>query len=135
MRIWPAALAVALAAAGCGGSTGRVSGVVTLDGQPLEGASVTFSPISGRDDGVGGSTGKTDAQGRYSLRTVVGDKTGAAVGKHKVSISLYRENPVNPDQAGKELVPPKYSDPSRTELTFDVPSGGTDKANFELKSR
>jgi hypothetical protein len=91
--------------------------------------------MSGRDDdGVGGSTGKTDAQGRYTLHTVLKDKAGAAVGKHKVTISLYRENPNNPDQTGKELVPPRYSDPSRTELEFVVPSGGTDKADFELKS-
>ncbi|MBO0697846.1 MAG: carboxypeptidase regulatory-like domain-containing protein [Zavarzinella sp.] len=132
MRTWPAALAVVLAVAGCGGSTGRVSGVVTLDGQPLEGATVSFSPVSAGE--VGGSTGKTDAKGRYTLRTVLGDSPGAAVGKHKVTISLYRENPNNPDQAGKELVPPRYSDPARTELTFDVPAGGTDKANFELMS-
>ena len=35
IRTWPAALAVALAVVGCGGSTGRVSGVVTLDGKNL----------------------------------------------------------------------------------------------------
>jgi hypothetical protein len=132
MRTWLAALAVAAAAVGCGGSTGRVSGVVTLNGQPLEGATVTFSPASGDGGGVGGSTGKTDAQGRYTLRTVFGDKSGAAVGKHKVTISLYKENPTNPDQAGQELVPARYSDPAKSELTCDVPSGGIDKANFDL---
>jgi hypothetical protein len=133
MAIWAAALAVVIPV-GCGGSTSRVSGVVTLNGQPLEGATVSFTPASGDGGGVGGSTGKTDAQGRYTLRTVVGDATGAAVGKHKVTISLYRENPTNPDQAGTETVPPQYSDPAKTELSYDVQSGGTDQANFALVS-
>jgi len=132
MRVCAAALV--LAAVGCGGSTGRVSGVVTLDGQPLEGATVTFTPAAGDGGGVGGSTGKTDAQGRYTLRTVVGDSPGAAAGKHRVSISLFKPNPNNPDQAGTDVVPARFSDPSKTELTFDVPSGGTDKADFRLES-
>jgi len=132
MRVCAAALV--LAAVGCGGSTGRVSGVVTLDGQPLEGATVSFTPASGDGGGVGGSTGKTDAQGRYSLRTVAGDSPGAAVGKHRVSISLFKPNPNNPDQAGTDVVPARFSDPTKTELTFDVPSGGTDKADFRLES-
>lgn len=130
MRAWAAGLVLA-AAAGCGASTATVSGAVTLDGKPLEGATVSFTPASGDGGGVGGSAGKTDAQGRFTLRTVVADKSGAAVGKHKVSISLYKEDPKNPDGAGgKELVPAKYN--VKSDLTFDVPSGGTDKADFAL---
>ena len=130
MRVLAAGFVLA-AVAGCGSSTASVSGVVTLDGKPLEGASVSFAPASGDGGGVGGSSGKTDAQGRYTLRTVVGDKSGAAVGKHKVTISLYKEDPKNPDGAGgKELVPAKYN--VKSDLTFDIPSGGTDKADFAL---
>jgi len=49
--------------AGCGGKpagypdTAPVNGTITLDGAPLEGASVSFSPVDGRS-----SSGKTDAQ-------------------------------------------------------------------------
>ncbi|QEL13667.1 DUF4198 domain-containing protein [Limnoglobus roseus] len=119
------------AAAGCGGSAANVSGVVTLDGKPLEGAAVTFAP-QGDKDSVGSSYGKTDAQGRYTLKTVVGDKPGAAVGKHKVSISLTQSaDPKNPESAAREVVPAKYN--VKTELSCDVPSGGTDKADFDLK--
>jgi hypothetical protein len=125
------AVVAALGVAGCGGGPAAVSGVVTLDGQPLDGAVVTFTPTAA--DEVGGSSGKTDAQGRYTLRTVLGDKAGASVGKHKVAVSLYKENPKNPDQAGSERVPQRYN--QKTELTFDVPAGGTDKANFDLKTK
>src|SRR5262245_17896545 len=123
LRLLAAGLALAVAA-GCGGrSTASVSGVVTLDGKPLEGAAVSFTPASRDGGGVGGSYGKTDANGRYTLRTVVTNATGAAVGKHRVSISLYKEDPKNPDGAGrKELVPAKYN--AKSELTFEIPSGG-----------
>ncbi|MBN9517019.1 hypothetical protein J0H58_00645, partial [bacterium] len=72
----------------------------------------------------------TDADGRYRLRTVVGDKGGAAVGKHKVTISLSKENPANPEAAVQDLVPAKYN--VKSDLTFDVPAGGTSQADFKL---
>lgn len=122
--------AVALvAASGCGGNSAAVSGVVTLNGSPVEGAAVTFSPEGG-GGGFGGSYGKTDAQGRYTLKSVAGDKSGAAIGKHKVTISVAKSDPKNPEGAVTDLLPAKYN--TKSELTFDVPSGGTDKADFAL---
>jgi hypothetical protein len=122
---------LAAAVAGCGGSsTADVSGTVTLDEKPLAGATVTFTPASTKDSGVGGSYGKTDADGRYRLKTVVGDKSGAAVGKHKVTISLTKENPANPEAAVQDVVPAKYN--VKSDLTFDVPAGGTSQADFKL---
>ena len=131
-RILAFAFLATLAVAGCGGSgPTSVSGVVKLDGAPLEGAGVTFTPIAGGE--IGGSSGRTDAEGRYTLRTILKDKPGAAVGSHQVAISLYKENPNNQDQAGSELVPQRYN--QKTELKFDVPAGGTDQANFDLKKK
>ena len=124
-------LAVALTAVGCGGGTANVSGVVTLDGKAVEGATVTFTPDSKDGGGVGASYGKTDAEGRFTLRTVSGDKSGAVVGKHKVTISQSLPDPTNPEGIAKELIPTRYN--TKSDLTFDVPSGGSDKANFELK--
>lgn len=129
-----AVLLLAAAVAGCGGgSVAKVSGVVTLDGAPVEGATVSFTPASGDGGGVGGSAGKTDAEGRYTLRTVVGDRPGAAVGKHKVTISKFKEDPKNPEGKGQEFIPAKFNHNST--LTFDVPSGGTDKADFPLTTK
>lgn len=123
-------------ASGCGGArTAPVSGTVNLDGKPLAGATVSFTPLAGDAGGVGGSAGKTDEQGRYTLRTIVEDRPGAAVGKHRVVINLYKENPNNPDQAGKELVPARYSNNAKSELSCEVPSGGNNAANFDLKSK
>ncbi len=71
---------------GCGASGQAkypVTGKVSLDGQPLAGVSVTFSPS---DRKLPTSGGKTDAQGVYTLSTTQGDK-GAVVGKHMVILS------------------------------------------------
>src|SRR5512134_2265452 len=69
---------------GCGGpdhpEVGRVSGVVTLDGQPLPEATVMFQPTEGR-----ASIATTDSAGKYSL-TYLDGVPGAKLGPHKVII-------------------------------------------------
>src|SRR5262245_57192509 len=66
-----------------------VSGRVTLKGQPLAGATVTFQPAQASGDSrtsVGGSVGRTNAEGHYELRLVEPDMQGAVVGQHMVTI-------------------------------------------------
>jgi hypothetical protein len=132
-RLTLAAAFAAALVAGCNSGVAPVGGTVTLDGKPLDGAAVSFTPAAGDPKAVGGSAGKTDPQGKYALKTVFGDKPGAMVGKHTVTVSVFRPDPANPEAAGKEQVPAKYN--FKTELTFDVPAGGTDKADFDLKSK
>jgi hypothetical protein len=129
---WAVVLLAAVVVGCGGGNRASVSGTVTLDGKPAEGATVSFTPESGAG-GVGASYGKVDAAGRYTLETVIGDHRGAAVGRHRVSISLSQPNPQNPDRAATERIPTRYN--VNSELTFDVPSGGSDKADFALTSK
>jgi hypothetical protein len=113
---------------GCGSAPrdlpplGEVSGTVTLDGKPLEGAIVVFEPETTR-----ASNAKTDAQGKYELmfNTTI---RGAAIGDHKVRISR-RGDPLT---GGQESVPARYNDQS--ELTVNVKSGKNADINFELKT-
>lgn len=135
-----------LLAVGCSGDGFKlvpVSGRVTKNGQPLANVRVTFQPI-GENPGPG-SAGTTDADGRYKL--VVSSQQhqgdGAVVGKHTVRIGSVLPgeganvtdpsigSPDGEPLTGKELIPPKYN--QDTILTFDVPPGGTDKADFDLK--
>ncbi len=135
---------------GCGGGDSvdmaDVSGVITLKGKPLADADVYF--VSGNVEGYG----RTDAQGHYSL------VRGAPVGDCKVYI---KKTEVNKSSGGidltmegmdeeqiramqegqggdpnfkkdKPLLPPEFSDPLQTKLSFNVPAGGTDKADFKL---
>ena len=102
--------------------------------------SVELPVVSGGKLGPS-SYGKTDAEGRYSLKLVTNDKEGAMVGDHKVMIRLTGTeesdeedadaSPADPDKA-TDTLPPRYND--ETELKMNVPSGGTDSANFDLVS-
>lgn len=97
---------------GCGGEQfGNVSGKVTLDGQPLAGATVEFSPEGGSP-----AYGVTDEQGRYTL-LFSADQKGAAVGNQRVRIFSFNEG--RPRE--KERVPVKYN--RQSELVRDVKRG------------
>lgn len=144
-------MATCVSLPGCGGGEqpGRgvpVSGTVTLGGQPLEGASVTFM-----NDTFAGY-GRTDSEGRYRL------VQGALPGQNKVVISkidgeveakLPDGDPaaaLDPGQleaaamgtgqkipeGPKDLVPADYSDPNNTRLTYDVPADGAEAVDFNL---
>ena len=120
--------------AGClsrGPAVGRVEGTVTLDGIPLGGAKVIFTPVEGGRS----SMAVTDGSGRYELEFGPGMK-GALVGKHKVSISTFEAGET--DDSGKlvghvpERVPAKYNRDSI--LTAEV-KAGSQVIDFKLESR
>jgi len=124
---------------GCGsGKFAPVSGTVTMNGQPLAGALVMFAPIAkeGSIDAGPGSSGKTNEKGEYTLTSDTG-RTGAVVGKHRVSVSLMGPSTGTGDERRRpgtpvNQVPVRYN--GKTELTYEVPAGGTGKADFTLKS-
>jgi hypothetical protein len=145
-----AALLVSIPGCGEGGNarrTVRVAGTVYLDDQPLEGAQVRFFA----DDFVSFAT--TGPDGRYEL------VQGAVLGSNKVAISKIEGGDIEMDpESGfddgqleamisatgdegnalnlpRELIPIKYSDPEKSELTYPVPEGGTTEADFRLSSQ
>lgn len=133
-------LVVVAANSGCSSSKiAPVSGRVTLDGKPLSGVHVGFQPIAkpGDMNPGGGSYAITDASGQYTLLLVDGEKPGAFIGKHRVEVTARSEIPANIDvpkrPPPKVFVPAKYS--QNSELTFEVPAGGTSAADFELTSK
>jgi hypothetical protein len=118
---------------GCGGADvpdnlSSVSGVVTLDGQPLAGAAVTFVPPDGRP-----ASGTTDSSGKYSLSYNDGSD-GCQPGLCRVMISTGSSGRENEDGevvgAKPESVPPKYN--VQSELTFSVKPNERNQADFQL---
>ncbi len=71
-----------VAGCGSGADLAKVKGEVTLNGQPLEGATVTFQST---EEGGAPSSGQTDEKGRYTLMYSI-DTPGAQPGEHVVSI-------------------------------------------------
>lgn len=117
-----------------------VSGTVTLDGEPVAQARVIFEPSrTGEDALTAGpsSNGLTDEAGRYTLLTTVNEDEGAVIGSHTITISTYLGQSDRSKDTGqvirKEVIPARYREAGA--LTFDVPSNGTDTADFSLKSK
>jgi hypothetical protein len=122
--------AAAIVAAGCTPSIKSVpvSGRVTLSGQPLADVALNFSPVTGGENAYA-AYGKTDKDGRYTLRLVENDRPGATPGQNRVTLNESTGLPES-DGGGPAVVfklPPKARDGT---MTIEVPAAGTDTADF-----
>lgn len=134
---------------GCGGD-GRprlipTEGIVTLDGQPLDGAIVAFQlVVDEKSDYQRPSSGVTDASGKFQLKTYEpGD--GAPVGKYKVAIVKREVVGKLPDDFNSEMsesvnltykwiTPREASDPATSGITAEITSSGLEPKTFDLKA-
>jgi hypothetical protein len=111
---------------GCdnGPEVAPVTGVVTQDGEPLEGGMVEFQPDFGAP-----SYGYTDETGRYEIQYQT-DQMGALLGHHYVSVTTSgeRTDPKTDTTVNvPELVPQEYNE--ETTLEYEVSSG---KNTFDI---
>jgi hypothetical protein len=124
---------VCAAIVGCGrkGNIVPVSGRVVVDGQPLANVAVNFGPLTGGLDGAYAAYGKTDREGRFTLKLVDDGRKGANVGKNRVTLNEGGGGSESDGAAARIQfkLPPTARDGT---LHFDVPPGGTDAANFEF---
>ena len=104
---------------------------MTVDGQPLTDVAVNFGPLTSGMDKAFAAYGKTDAEGRYTLKLADNDQPGATVGKNRVML-----HEVSPDADSDTAttraqfrLPPTARDGT---IEFVVPPGGTNAANFEF---
>jgi hypothetical protein len=129
---------------GCGPSrptTYPVSGVVTLDGKPIQGATVMLMPQAGGRP----ATGTTNQRGEFSL-TTFDRNDGALPGKHTVTVvkKITTGIMAGPDGLSgpvarggiKEqwIIPKKYSDPKSSILSADV-RRGMEPLKLDLRSQ
>src|SRR3954470_11563339 len=125
-------LAAMVVAGGCTPSIKSVpvSGRVTLNGQPLANVALNFSPVTGGDNAYA-AYGKTDDDGRYTLRLVENNQPGATAGKNRVTLNE-STGAAESDGGGPAVVlklPAKARDGT---MTIEVPSTGTDAADFSF---
>jgi len=118
------------ALAGCGGKPATVSGVVTLDGKPLERGSVGFTPVAG---GMR-AAGVIDGDGSYTLST--NRDAGLEIGEYAVTVVSREPGPENaqgPPMPGPYITPQHYSVESTSGLKFNV-AGGSNTIDIALTS-
>ncbi|TWT33248.1 DUF4198 domain-containing protein [Blastopirellula retiformator] len=115
-------------AGGCGPAANHpelapVTGVVTVNGKPVENVTVVFTPATeGRV-----SRGGTDAEGKFTLR-YAGDADGAVLGQHAVTFMV-----IDAD-APANVLPRKYADQTAS-IPAEVTKAGPNEYTFDLKGR
>jgi hypothetical protein len=147
---------LAIAFSGCGKARPvKVAGTITLDGRPLSGATIVFSPE--QEAGGRQASALSDSEGTFELTTYnMGD--GALPGTYKVLVKKdephiatalpkeqspeevtkmmadYAKRKSGPtvETKKKPIVPAAYSSPTSTPLKYTVPV--EDKLEIKLKS-
>jgi hypothetical protein len=118
-----------LALAGCGAKESRVSGTVTLDGQPIDAGAITFLPSDGQSPTAGGVI----QDGRYSVKVPVGTMKVSISAPKVVGKKKIYPTPQSPEMPiTKEAVPARYNE--QTELQLDVKPGANQK-DWDLHSK
>lgn len=132
-----------------------VTGIVTLGGTPVEGASVTFHSPAGQDADRPSAVGQTDAEGRFDLTTFV-PQDGAVPGEYGVTITKYDvavaapAGGENPSEESADYVPPtpaqleastpknqlpeKYAQAATTDQKAHVKAEGENEFTFALEN-
>ena len=126
----------------------KVSGTITLDGEPVEGAHIRFSP----EGGGPAAFAVSDRRGRYELRTFdPGD--GAIPGKYAISAvkevtegGMEFDSPAAKEAYLKEhgqeppkrktvsILPEKYSGKDTSGLTAEITLASRNRFDLELTS-
>lgn len=152
----PAVLSLIAFVSGCGSpyALNEVTGKVTLDGNPLDNATIIFNPA-----GTGASaSGVTDASGVYKIRDTRPDADfGAEAGDYEVTViwspppavdtSKMDSSSADYDKMAAEQArqvnakpptnnfPVAYGNPKTSGLKATVKKGKNSDVNFELSSK
>jgi hypothetical protein len=147
-----AALLALVAVAGCSssgpGSFAHVSGVVTLNGAPVEGAKVTFVSTTEMEGQKARYSTTTDSSGKYMIAGW-GKQPGIPPGMYKVTVTklvMKGGKAPTPEEGfdslqlemsgtGKNELPKEYAEESSTKLSATLDTGKNKDVNFDLKGK
>jgi len=125
---------------GCSNSQAtKVTGQVTLDGAPLDGANLQLVGTS--DPALGMHSTSTDAEGKFSFTEPGDSTTPIKTGSYVVLVS---KRTLPPDAANlpgggmgadKEIVPAVYQDKEKSPLKVDVNAAKTELPPLQLSSK
>jgi hypothetical protein len=138
-RLVPAITACAglVGSAGCGPGGPALepaTGVVTLDGQPVDAATVTLAPAGG---GGGIASAITDAAGRFAITTVVpglGARAGIAAGDYAVTVTKVTSAAAGAPASDDPGFVPPVPENAAPKITYLVPKGYGTAATSGLRA-
>jgi hypothetical protein len=126
------------------------SGVVTTDGSPLAGVTVTLIPDkegAAENAKQRNALATTDASGHFTM-TTLNPNDGVYPGKYRVQITKYEQSGKlvgtgEIGDEGKEIMfeqsvnrlPATYEDAQKSQLSVDVPASGIRDITLELKTK
>lgn len=118
---------------GCGKGRVPVEGVVTMNGKPLAGATVTLLGSEGSSQ-ERTFVAETDADGRYQIKTANGSSAGAPPGEYSVFVTSVKipSDVMETTKIPRDLVPPRWRDGSQK---LSVPAEGNTDANFVIATK
>jgi Carboxypeptidase regulatory-like domain len=128
------------------GDFAHVSGTITHNGNPVEGAKVTFVSTTEVDGVQERFSTETDSSGKY-LIAGVGKTPGIPPGRYKVVVTKLIIKPgfkapedfdstqLEMSGMGVNSLPKEYSDVGTTKLSATLESGKNKDVNFELKGK
>jgi hypothetical protein len=126
-------MAFAIALAGCSGPyDATVSGVVTLDDQPVPRGTVMYYPTATGPS----ASARIDDEGFYRVQT--GGAKGIVPGEYQVTVianepSAQQDSGAGPPPLGKAIVPLRYRSKATSGLVFQV-EPGSNEINLKLLS-
>ncbi len=136
-----------LALSGCTSKACKVTGVIKMDGEPIEGVSISFVP---KTDGQGElAAGTSVAGGAYEIKTLSGDIVdGTVPGTYTVVLRKSEvlwdgKSWMHPAGGGepvksttlKELLPKQYTSSATSPFTATVEKGKPNTFDFDIKSK
>ncbi len=125
---------------GCGGAPSppafySVKGTVLLDGKPVRYANVTLTPKDSTDEDTPAATGITNANGEFSIRSMMGPGyEGALPGEYWISLSTPRQAPADANGAKPTVIPQKYRNPRSAKISISVGQQANDLGTIRLSS-
>lgn len=117
-----------------GPATSPVSGSVTMAGQPVAEAIVTFVPTTPGDEAKSAQS-ETDTDGHFEMSYSMGDddKPGLPPGEYGVAIQKLDLTSVRSTLTPpKSLLPQRYGNIQSSGLTANVQAGENNNFSFEL---
>lgn len=111
----------------------RVSGVVRIDGKPLERGTVQFQPDKSKGTDGPLAVGTIGPDGRYELTTA--QSPGAMIGHHTVAVVSRAVPKDETDTLPASLIPDHYGRHETSGISKEVTADGPNTIDIDLTSQ